>query len=86
MNPASPDPNGKNGPTHAGESHCFFQRHRLRLAPALRAPGGRSPKCLNDMELMPLDYDFRGARRGLGLCFQLAPLLRNVVAVEWRAS
>jgi len=79
MNPASPDPNGKNGPTHAGESHCFFQRHRLCLAPALRAPGEPSANSLGDKKLIPLHYDFRGARRGLGLCFQLALCLGTLL-------
>ena len=72
MNPASPDPNGENGPTHAGESHRLFQHHRLCLAPALRAPGELSANPLDDKKLIPLHYDFRDARRGLGLCFQLA--------------
>lgn len=79
MNPASPDPNGKNGPTHAGESHCFFQRHRLRPAPALRAPSELSANSLDDVELMPLDCDFRDTRRGLGLCFQLALCLGTLL-------
>ena len=79
MNPASPDPNGENGPTHAGESHCFFECHRLRLAPALRAPGERSANSPDDMELMPLHYDFRDARRGLSLCFQLALCLGTLL-------
>ena len=79
MNPASPDPTGENGPTHAGESHRLFQCHRLRLAAALRAPDEPSANSLDDKKLIPLHGDFRDARRGLGLCFQLALCLGTLL-------
>ena len=50
-----------------------------QLAPALRAPGEPSANSLGDKKLIPLHYDFRGARRGLGLCFQLALCLGTLL-------
>ena len=79
MDPTRVHPVGKIGTTYGCEWDRFFQRHRLCLAPALRAPGELSANPLDDKKLIPLHYDFRDARRGLGLCFQLALCLGTLL-------
>ena len=72
MNSAGLDPRCNRVPIHARKDNPLLRRHHLRLAPAFGAPPDLSiAHSADNVNLIPLDCDFRGPR--CPLCLHLVP-------------
>src|SRR5437016_2301545 len=68
MDPAGLDPSCNRVSIHTRKDHPLLRRHHLRLTSAFSTPPDLSlADSSNEVNLIPLDCNFRGPRRPLGL-------------------
>ena len=72
MDPAGLDPPCNRVSIHTRKDNPLFRRHHIHVAPAFGAPHSLSlANSRDDVNLIPLDCDFRGPR--CPLCLHLVP-------------